>query len=236
MRLNRAQSILQNEGIAVLLKAIMLFLIRPIYSHTVFLLSIRYLEGYSDLNEADYRLTVDNLVFKVVSSNQQADELEKESYSFRFYPTDFNYDRQTYKDWLDKGAIVFCAFVDKELAAIRWAITSQKVQDAIETYPIKLNYEHEVFLRGAWTNPKYRGQGLSKYLLFFIVDPWLAERGVTNARGTTSPSNTTGLGLQRAWGSANYGKGHLYKILWLKFWREVYFNNDIQKYNINTGG
>ena len=111
----KAKAILKTEGMTALLKAIGLFVIERIYYHSVFLLSKNNQKKDLILIKADYRPNISNLTTKVVSSNQQADELEKEGLSFRYYPTDWNYNLTCYTDWLDKGAIAFCTFVGKEL-------------------------------------------------------------------------------------------------------------------------
>jgi len=96
-----------------LLKRSSLFLISPVYARTSFCLYKHNVENGLSTNEAILKIKSDDLKFRVVSSNKQADKLELENYKFRSYPTDFNNNLITYSRWLDLGAIAFCNICGK---------------------------------------------------------------------------------------------------------------------------
>ncbi len=225
-RWEKVKTVVKTEGVSALLKKVGLFMIERVYYHSVLSLGENDWREELDVNETDYTPNIDSIVFKVVYSNQQADQLEEQGYSFRHYPTDYNYNLTCYTDWLDKGVIACCTFVgkEKELGAISWVIPSQKAQDAIKTYPLKVDYaNHEGFTRGVWVNPKYRGKGLLRYS-HRRRNRYLVERGIIIEKSTVGYTNIAGRGLQKAFNTKIYGNGHLYRILWWKFWKEKYFN------------
>ena len=228
-RWDRAKTILRTEGLSALLKNIVLSVLEPVYYRNVFTLSTRNWSSDLELNLADYRPDIDgDITTKIVYSNQQADQLEEEGFSFRKYPTRWNDNLTLYTDWLDKGVIACCTFIDKELGAISWAIPFKEAQVAIKTYPLKVDYaNHEVFIRGAWTNPKYRGKGLWRYSSL-CRSRLLVKDGMTISKTMVDIRNMSGLRLQKekAYKATIYGKGHETKVLWWKFWREEHFSEN----------
>jgi len=223
-RWEKIKTVVKTEGTGALLKGIGLFMIERVYSHSILSLGKTDWREELDLNEEAYKPDIDDISFKIIYSNQQADQLEEEGFSFRHYPTDYNYHLTCYTDWLDKGVIACCTFVGKELGSISWVIPSQKAQDAIKTYPLKVDYaNHEVFTRGVWVNPKYRGKGLLRYS-HRRRNRYMVKNGMIFAKSTVGYTNLAGRGLQKAFNTKIYGNGHLYRILRLRFWREEYFS------------
>jgi hypothetical protein len=170
----------------------------------------------------------DKLNFKVVTSNQEAEQLEAEGFSFRSHPTYFNHNLTLYTRWLDSGAVAFCTFVDKEFAAITWILPSQHTQKAVKAPPVKIYYEnHEVYPRGVWVNPKYR-----ELRLYYYTDRnrnrYLLEQGITVTRGVIDYTNKTGKGIANSGGAKVYGTGRLVKVLGFSLWKERHFDKTIQ--------
>ena len=217
----RAREIRQKDGLINLFKSISLFLISPVYIRNSSYLYEYHVKNDLNPNEAMFKLNKNDIVFKIVTSNQEADKLELEHYQFRSYPTDFNYGLTTYSRWLDLGAIAFCTFVGNDFAAITWVVPSQYAQDKIGTAPLNVDYSnHEAFSRGAWVNPKYRKLGLYAFTRS-NRDQFLANVGIRVLRTTIHPTNKTGLVLQGTVGSKEYGKAQLTRILFWRFWRET---------------
>jgi hypothetical protein len=217
----RAQEIRQESGRLALFRASCLFLVRPVYQRNFYYLFERPVKSKSGISEAEIKNNTNDLVCKVVSSNEEADELERENLKFRSVPTTWNRGRNNYRRKLDKGAIAFCTFVGTEFAAIAWVIPSQKVQNKVEEVRLKVDYaNHEAFPRGAWVNPKYRSSGLMRNT-FANRDRFLAERGVKMLRVTVDYTNLTGKGMIEALDGKIYGRARLLRILWWRFWRET---------------
>ena len=64
---------------------------------------------FRERTEAYVLPEIQNFTFKVVSTKQQADELEAEGLEFRSQAANAN-------DRLDKGAVAFCVFIERDLA------------------------------------------------------------------------------------------------------------------------
>jgi hypothetical protein len=217
----RAQEIRRNDGMMKLFRNSILFLISPVYERTSFYLYEYHVNKDESLNVTQFKLKMNGLIFKVVSSNQQADKLELDDYIFRSYPTDFNYGLTIYSQWLAKGAIAFCTFMGYDFAAITWVIPSQHTQDKIGTLPLKIAYSnHEAFSRGTWVNPKYRKLGLYGFTRN-NRDKFLTNMGINVLRTTVDFRNKTGMDLQRVIGSKKYGRAQLVRILFWRFWEET---------------
>jgi hypothetical protein len=223
----RAREIRQEDGLIKLFRSISLFIISPIYIRNSFYLYEYHVKNRLSPNEIIRKPVTNDIVFKIVTSNQDADKLELEHYKFRSYHTDFNNGLTTYSRWLDKGAIAFCTFARNDFAAITWVISSRYSQDRIGAPPLKVDYaDHEAFSRGAWVNPKYRNQGL--YLFTKINrDQYLTNVGIRLLRTTIHTSNKMGLVLQRKFESREYGKAQLTRILFWRLWRETSDNRSI---------
>jgi hypothetical protein len=214
----RAIEIRQEEGLLSVFFATCRFLISPIYERNVF-----YLIENSIKTDSTFvpKVNIDELNFKIVSSNAEADKLEAENFKFRKYPTDFNDGLTTYSSWLDLGAVAFCTFVGNEFAAISWIVFSQRTEDKIKSPPIKIDFaNHEAFPRGSWVNPKFRNRELYKYTAF-KRDKFLTEKGIIVLRSTIDYTNKIGKGLVDSMGSRVYGQGRWVKILFWRFWEET---------------
>lgn len=74
---------------------------------------------------------VQNFTIRVISSNQQADELAADGIEFR---SNIRHARLS----LDKGAIAFCFFVDGELAHIGWVALSKEAKNTFDHTPTGL--------------------------------------------------------------------------------------------------
>jgi hypothetical protein len=122
--MTEAKTIREQRGTIALLNSIFLFFLSPIYKSVSYYLTVS--QRSSEFKSAESRPLIDEdkLNFKVITSNQEADELEKEGFSFRSDPTYFNHNLTLYNQWLDYGAIAFCTFIEKEFAAINWIILS----------------------------------------------------------------------------------------------------------------
>ena len=164
----------------------------------------------------------------MVTSNWQSDRLEAEGFSFRRHPTYFNHNLQEYTHWLDCGAWAACTFVGKEFAAISWVITSRQTQRALGEIPLKVDYaNHEVFTRGAWVSPRFRGMELYSFTMR-RRDGYLMEKGFTTMRGVVDFTNRNGRGIATAGGSKIVGTGWRTRILGVTWRTEDYFAEPVE--------
>lgn len=215
-----ARKIRQEDGPIELLKSGFLFAIRPLYERNSFYLTENPLDLtkiQSNLAKHKPRIKDEELSFKVISSNQEADDLEAEGYKFRINP------KTPYRRYFNNGLIAFCTFVGQELGAICWIILSQQTQRKCNSPPIKIDYSnHEALPRGAWSNPKYRGLGI----FIYTADNrglYLAQKGVRKLRSADNIRNKVAFSLSHAMGDTQYGKAVSLRILGWRSWKETYW-------------
>jgi len=156
---------------------------------------------------------VDGLSFRVVFTDEEADEVEAQGFHFRKYVVDT-------KGKLDKGAIAFCVFVGHELANIGWLCTTQRARDGLKEPPATVDFSNgEAWAGGAWTAPRYRRMGLHTYS-GLKRDEWWFQKGIVRSKWAVARSNAASLGADIKTGNLRYGEGRYLKILWWKSWRE----------------
>jgi hypothetical protein len=217
---SQAKDIQKERGTIGLIKASIRFLYSPVYKHELYYFFKHPPMPEYDISEARPRISESKLNFKIVTSNTEADQLEKEGFSFRTHPTYFNHDLKLYTHWLDCGVIAFCTFVDKEFAAIIWIVTSQQTHSLIKSPPMKVDYSNqEVFPRGAWVNPKYRGLELYRYTIH-QRDYYLRDKGIKTILEIVQNTNNAGNGLVGSAGTRRCGYAELKKFLWWTQWKE----------------
>jgi hypothetical protein len=220
--IRRVRRTWNNYGTIGFFKATLRFLVYPFFQCVEYRLYQSQITPNYIISGNRYGDVTDKVTFRVVRSNPEADKLEVEGLSFRSYPTPFNNYLKFYRRWLDCGAIAFCTFVDKEFAAICWVIPSKRTQLAIKAPLLHVNYsQHEVFPRGAWVNPKYRGMDLYRYN-WVNRDRYLSQIGITTLRSVIDYSSKIGKDFVEALGQKQYGRARSLKILWFRFWKEYY--------------
>jgi len=218
-----AKETYRQSGLNGLFKAGIRFAVSPLYKSESFWLTVIDMTEGKDQEKYHPRIGLDKLTFKVIASNEEAERLEAEGFSFRSVPTYFNYNLKLYEQWLDCGAVACCTFVGKEFAAIDWAIISKYTQGKIGAPPVRVDYDgNEALSRGAWVNPKYRG------LKLWVFTAWkrnlfLLERGFLVKRGVVDYTNSPGKGISEASGHRVCGTGLRRRILWWTIWKEHHF-------------
>lgn len=213
--LRRAKLILQKEGLIPPVRRGLPFVARLV-SRYIFQYWTRYLvedDLSVEKNEADFLPRIQKFNFKMVSTNVEADELEKEGLGFRSQIINA-------RENLDKGAIAICIFVGQELASISWAAMTQQAKDALEKMPYKVDFSNgEVCHEGLWTNPLYRGLGLAPYGAFKRLQ-FMRESGKVVARGSVAKGNISSRQAAAKHGTKIYAEARYLKILWWKWCKE----------------
>ena len=156
---------------------------------------------------------IDNFTLEVVSTNQEADQLETEGLEFR---SQYINSRKA----LDRGAVAFCIFVGRELAHIFWVGMTEEAKKGMGEPPYKVDFSRgEAFFAGAWTSPHYRRGGLAQYV-GFQARQFLWESGKGLVRGTGRTDNTVSQQAYSRLGPKHYAEARYLKILWWKWWKE----------------
>ncbi|MGB2798885.1 MAG: hypothetical protein WBC82_03455 [Dehalococcoidia bacterium] len=209
----RAKHIYETEGIVALLRRAFSFVIGHFFQYQTYYILERALENVRKLNEADFLPKIDHFDLKIVSTHQEADELEADGLEFRSQIVNA-------RKSLDKGAVAFCIFVGRELASIGWVAMTQEAKDSLNEPPYKVDFlNNEACVTAVWTNPEYRRMGLREYGAFkrhrFMLDHGVRTRRIVIAKRNIAFHT----GSAKA-GSRAYAEGRYLRILWWKSWRE----------------
>lgn len=215
--LRRAKRIYETEGLESLVSRALAFVAKRVLDHQTYYLTVRTLDGAQAGNEAAPTPQVDGLALKMITTNDQADELEADGYEFRSYPYFVNGGKA-----LNAGAIAFCLFVKRELAAIGWVALSQQAMDSLNEPPIKLDFAGgESFVGSVWTSPKYRRMGFRRYRSFRIRQ-FLRDQGTVAILGyTTEKDAAAATRIATEAGRTIYARARYVRVLWWESWNET---------------
>jgi hypothetical protein len=211
-----AKHIFQTEGLPPLLRRGFGFLVGYFFQcGTYYLYEIDISKVLKQNNKSDLLPDLQNFTLKIVSTNEQADELAREGLEFR--SQFINAGKR-----LDKGAIAFCIFVGRELASIGWIALTQQAKDSLVELPFKVDFSNkEACTGGAVTNPKYRNMGLMRYNYFKRLE-FLKENGRLRDRAAVAKGNIAAqTGVAKISDNVNiHAEARFLKLLWWKLWRE----------------
>ena len=207
----RGRYILQKEGLFAFFVKGVRFLRRCVFIHE------RYDMYELTLNEPmkfESTPKIQDFAFEIITTSQRLNELVAQGFDFGVHSIGA-------KKKLDKGALMFCIFVEKELACIHWAAANQ---EAIDTLVNKIVYrkgflDNEAYLGWVETNPQYRRLGLSMYVISEKLK-LLKTMGKTTGKCIAEKGNLASQKLTIKAGGKLYGKGRYLKILWWKSWKE----------------
>jgi hypothetical protein len=210
--LNRARYILRNEGTISLLRRTFSYL-----SSYIFLCDEYYVVQYfvGELNEADFLPRVEDFTFKLITSNEMADDWAKRI-GFDFRGQALHARRR-----LDAEAVAFCTVVQNHLAHIGWVGLSQKAKDSINPQPYQVNFaEHQGCIGGAETASRYRNNGLMSYN-WVHVNNYMKQQGITMLLSIEPTDNVAVCKVQSKFPSRICAKARYIKFLWWQYWRET---------------
>ena len=207
----RVKDVLQNEGLVPLLRRGFAFLVDCFFKYETLYL---YEHTMKERNEADFLPKVQNFTFQVVSTNQQANELCANGFDLRSFSI---YARRR----LDKGAIVFCILIGRELAHVGWVAMTEEAKNTFEPYPYRVDFlNKEACTGGDLTIPKYRRKGLQIYVSFKRTQ-FLWEKGIRVVRTMTAKDNIASQGVINKFNPRVCTKARYLRILRWKFWKET---------------
>lgn len=198
---SKGRQILHEEGFLTLLK-------RSWFSYSIIPLWENNLEGPVILYRGG------NLALRIITCLEEFDRLLSDGVDLSWYEMSV----QQCKEKLSKGAILFCALIDRELAHISCADTTRESQGV---YAFPVDYRHEVCLGGAVTAPKYRRKGIYT-CVYSQIYQYLREKGYSKALfGGMPKDNIAPQKAQAKLGSNIWGEGHHLRLLLLFNFRWV---------------
>ena len=209
--LKRAKDILKTEGLKPLLTRGFDFVKVWFFEYGDYYLYEHTLE---DRNEADFLPNIQDYTFKIISSNEEADNLAEAIGS------DFRRRFVKARKMLDKGAVAFCIFVKGEIAHIGWVALSEEAQKAVDNLPYKVDFSnHEACTGATETIPEYRGKGLMAYG-YFKRFQFLREKGIVVSRNAVAKSNIASQKAHAKFSPRVYAEAKHLRLLQWHFWKE----------------
>ena len=142
-----------------------------LYEHTV-----------KERDPADFMTSLENYEEFFLRSKGELDELVYKGY-------DFGSRESNSRIALSHGAIIYCLFIDKELAHIGRIALDPKAKQYVDGMKSKVDFDHKEAVTGTtWSNPKFRGKGLMKYGYYRRFE-FLRELGIEITRNSVDVNN-----------------------------------------------
>jgi len=209
--LRRARDIVRSEGLRPLLSRGFRFAREAVFQHGEYYL---YEHSLTQRDEALFSPRVDNLTFRIVRTNKEADELAAEIGS------DFRRRFVRARRSLDRNAIAFCFFVGGEIAHIGWVALGEEAKACFDPVPYKVDFSGKVACTGGTiTVPKYERRGLMAYGYVKRLE-FLRELGWKASRNCVAVGNIASQKAQAKLGPRIYGRARCLKLLrWRFLWQ-----------------
>lgn len=167
-RLTTAKQILHEEGFLIFLKHVILFLASYLFLYECRYIYEKRLDRPEELSMIPCK--VDNLILRVITCPEEFEGLLSDG----FDPSPYEMDIQQCKETLSRGAIFFCAFIDKEFAHGSWISMDKRTHN--EFYHFSIDHGDTASVGATYTSPKYRGRGIYTYVYSRIFQ-YLREKG-----------------------------------------------------------
>jgi len=200
-----AKLILHEEGFLPFLRRAASFSIRQLFLYD----SPFYIYEFP-LNGPTFAGRVDDLTLRVITCPEELKRLLTEGFGLSGYTMTIEQCRQR----LMKGAVLFCAFVDKEFASAGWIGTSKKAARDFYQYPA--DYTTTASGGGSMTVPKFRGRGLSPYIGSETIR-YFRENGFSKHVGAIRKDNIASQLAVKKLGPHIMGEGCRLRLLGINF-------------------
>jgi len=212
----KCKNILQREGLFTCIKQIFLFLGKYFFNYGNYYIYENNLNQTVD--KENIKTEIQNLELKILSTPEQIDTLNSEGYDINSFGA-VSLDAEDVKKRVNKDMVLFCIFVNKEIAHTTWVALSREAKMNADYLPYAIDFENEACIGHHVTNPKYRRQGHLTYTTYQI-HKFFREKGFLRARFSV-PTNIIAVQKSEAkLGSRILAKGRYLKILWWTFWKE----------------
>jgi hypothetical protein len=211
--LSRAIGILREEGPVEVIRRGLKLLSQSLFRYGTFHL---YEHSTDHRNEDRFSPKVHDFTFRMVSTNDEADDLVKDGFEdIRRCPVLVDV-----RKCLDSGAIAFCFFVGQELAHIGWVALSEEAKSCFDKLPYRVHFsDGQACTGGTVTLPKYRGNGFMQYG-YFKRFQFLQEKGYSTSRNAVGSSNIASQSAHRKFSPKVYGQARYLKVAFWHWWKE----------------
>jgi len=202
----RGKHILQRDGLVHFIKQGFLFLIGFQYENV-------YIYE-NTLDGPEFAPRVQNVTVKIISMPRQLDDLAAEGFDFSYYPYTL------LKEKVSRGAIAFCASVDKDFAHITYVAIKPEAKREADPLPFAVNFERGEACSGfSETDPRYRRMGIYAHV-YSCIFRFLREQGRSLDRFTIRKSNLASHSALTKLGSRIVAEARYLRLFHLTFWKE----------------
>ena len=210
---NRATQAYRTGGLMSVLQGGYAYLRHRLLQYRTYYLYLDPVEYAAPLSEAEVKPKMDNVMARIVHSNEEADELEAQGFEFRSKVPNA-------RKRLGEGALADCIFVGKELAHLGWIALDQRALDTLNEPPYRVDFSNgEAVGTGVWTNPVFRRKGFQTHA-GFMFHKVLRENGVVARRSAIDKRNIPAIRSRSRPDHGPCAEGRYVRVLWWKSWKE----------------
>jgi len=209
------RGVLKHEGVMSLISRGYRYLL-----HRFFILEHYYVvvESYGDIDkevEADYLPKVDNHCWRIISTNQEVDELIADGFDLGAYELNLRIS-------VEKEAVGFCHFVGKELAHYTFLADNPRGKDAVDLLPFHVDFKNGQSVCGnSLTVPKYRSLHFRIYN-GYIIRKYSWSKGIVGSTYSIEVNNYPALvSHAKSLNKLIVSRCRFIKILWFKHLKEI---------------
>jgi hypothetical protein len=132
----------------------------------------------------------------------------------------YSFGNREFRKRLDKGAVAFCVFVDRVLAAECWIATIPRAKKVVDPLPFYVDFDNREACTGVrFTNPKFRRNGFSVFTHLARL-AYLKEHGFTKAKASVNVKNIVSQATNEKYFGKKVSKGRYIRILGWHYWKE----------------
>jgi hypothetical protein len=208
------RGVLIHEGVKSLISRGCVFLLRRAFLFENYFVILTDTENTPQLNEADFKPKTDDYCSKIISTNQEADQLVSSGFDLAAYELDL-------RSLPGNGVTVICIFVGKELAHINAVAENPRGKKILDPRPFSVNFKNSEAVTGrTLTVPKYRRLYLRTYS-GYLLRKHCHDKGIRWIKGTVNADNYATLsGMSRTTDHTALSKYQFIKIFCFKYLKE----------------
>jgi len=209
--LEKAKYIIREEGLTTFLKRGFLFIRHSlVFNRTYYI----YEGRLKEINSKAEKTEVKDLAVRIISGNEEFAQLSLEGFVFKSW-------KPEYRDRLNRGAISYCAFIDKQLVHVSWTAATEDAMRSLDEPPYYVDFAGgEISIGDYWTHPDYRGKGIA-YAVTNRRRQYLIENGIETTCGSIRKDNRPSLRVTRFGDTYITATGRHRRILFWQSWKET---------------
>jgi hypothetical protein len=210
---------IKYEGISSLISRSLVYLLHRMFWVEEYYIAYNNTHSVIEEKEQDFLPKTSNYCLKIITTNQEADGLLADGFSFGAYELNL-------RAVLDKSILSFCIFVDKEFAHMSCIADNPRGKAIVDFHPFDVDYQNgEIVVGRAITVPKFRRLHLKEYNGYLFRKYYL-EKGVKRILHSVNTHSLPALSVSTyAPDRPVKSRCRLTRILWFKYLKETRLEN-----------